>query len=114
MIDILQQVTDVRKTILNAQTASNDQLSHIDKTLTDLYHYLELESLDAVGMIKVAVKIKLKLKERRIIKNDMQIGRAILDNFPKKSLPEVYLKSLEKVERQQYRARVITLQEAKA
>jgi len=69
-------------------TMNNKYQSEIDQKVSDCLHSIELGNNDAVDLVKVASQLKKHLKDRRTIKDNMQIGRSIKDglNINKKSV----------------------------
>ena len=56
-----------------------ENLAKSDSEINDLIHVLEFVSLDAVQMIKTASKLKIKLKDRRELKERMAYYNSVRD-----------------------------------
>lgn len=58
------------------------QRSKVDKMISTIYHVLEFESLDAVKLMKVTKRLRICLRERREIKDELRYVQSILDALP--------------------------------
>lgn len=96
--------------IESAATNLPSDLSECDKKVNDLYHIIELQPLDAVGLVKASVELRSCLQQRRQIKNQQRY----IDTF-KDQLPELdqIMKRVENVSELEKRAMTKWADEAK-
>lgn len=116
-MDIVEKLTEAI-TILNEIDEYRSQLpeiqSTIDSSLSDLYHYIENNSLNTSQRYKIVGEIQKLRRERRIIKNNNWISKTYEDNINKlnnkanRSMMIAELnKTIKKVDTQ-YKNRVLT------
>ncbi len=72
-IKILDQLDEYKESLPN-------QLSEVDSRLSDLYHLIECNNLNAPQCCRVIKEIKKQRKNRRKIKNDISIISAYSNN----------------------------------
>ena len=66
------------------KTELNNKLSNLSLQEQDVLHFLELETYNAITMVKVTKKLKLIRIERREVKNELDEVSRVLDKFAKK------------------------------
>lgn len=81
----------LKQTLIECQAemqALNQQQSDIEAKLSDCYHVLELQSLNAVQMMTVTKRMKETLVERRKVKDSLRYYhstnanlKSMIDNF---------------------------------
>lgn len=69
----LEQASILSRKLLEAKETLNQHQSRVDSYSNDNLHMLELMSLDAVELVKVAVLQKKILNSRRLLKNGFEI-----------------------------------------
>lgn len=116
-MDIVEKLTEAI-TILNEIDEYREQLpeiqSNIDSSLSDLYHYIENNSLNTSQRYKIVGEIQKLRRERRIIKNNNWISKTYEDNINKlnnkanRSMMIAELKKTTKKVDTQYKNRVLT------
>ena len=78
--ELLEDVFRISR-LINDVKGKTDALSgalrRVDKEITDIHHWIELNKLNAYQGYKASAILQKKLKQRRIIKNGMAILRAM-------------------------------------
>lgn len=116
-MDIIGKLTEAI-TILNEIDEYREQLpeiqSTIDSSLSDLYHYIENNSLNTSQRYKIVGEIQRLRRERRIIKNNNWLSKTYEDNINKlnnKANRSMMIAELNKTTKKvdtQYKNRVLT------
>lgn len=87
-MEILEKIKEANK-LLNEVEMYFDavpiQQSKIDSQLSDLYHYIENNNLNAIQACKIIKQIKLKRQERRKLLNDYELLKIYKNNSTKLS-----------------------------
>jgi hypothetical protein len=84
----------------------NHDLSVADQKITDIYHYIEFHPLNACQGYKMAKLLQDTLKERREIKNEIDILDQIY-GFNLKSIANGKLEKASKTKQKKYKPRVL-------
>lgn len=63
----------------------NGALSAVDSERSDILHFYEFETYDAITMVKLAKKLKLVQQKRREIKHELAAVQATYDRLKKGS-----------------------------
>ena len=66
-----------------------EQLSKVDSEQDDILHFLELETYDAITMMKTTKKLKVVREKRRQIKNELSVIQKIHDKLGCKNIKYV-------------------------
>lgn len=121
-MDIIEIVKDANK-LLNSIDDYYDsipgQQSKIDSQLSDIYHFIENNNLNAIQSCKLIKQIKIKRQERRKLINNLEILKTYKDNCNKlnnKENREFLLCELNKAKKRlktAYRNRVYTNEQFK-
>lgn len=82
------------------------ELSVADQKITDIYHYIEFHPLNACQGYKMAKLLQDTLKERREIKNEIDILGQIY-GFNLKSIANGKLEKASKTKQKKYKPRVL-------
>lgn len=85
-MNIIDNILEANK-LLNELDEYYDSLpslqSKVDSQLSDLYHYIENNKLNAIQSCKIVKEIKNKREERRKILNDYEILKTYITNSNK-------------------------------
>lgn len=82
------------------------ELSVADQKITDIYHYIEFHPLNACQGYKMAKLLQDTLKERREIKNELEILGQIY-GFNLKSIANGKLEKASKTKQKKYKPRIL-------
>lgn len=84
-----------------------EELSFIDRELSDINHYIEFCNLNAAQGWKAYKMIKERRIKRRSIKNEIQILNIILDKKISDTVTNEILESMSKMDKRTYEPRVM-------
>ena len=84
-----------------------EELSFVDRELSDINHYIEFCNLNAAQGWKAYKKIKERRIKRRSIKNEIQILNIILDKKISDTVTNEILESMSKMDKRTYEPRVM-------
>lgn len=73
----IEEFNQYLDTIRKRHAELNKELSEYDLEQEDILHFLELETYDAVTMVKVSKRLKEIRQKRREIKNELSMIQAI-------------------------------------
>ena len=82
----------------------NQQLSDVDKEISDLLHYLELTDLDNAEMLKVSYMLKERRCHRRTIKDEMEKTSLMCGTFMDSAFGIKVHQSLGQMEKMKHRS----------
>lgn len=92
---------------LHRKEELREELSFIDKELSDINHYIEFCNLNAAQGWKAYKMIKERRIKRRSIKNEIQILNIILDKKISDTVTNEILESMSKMDKRTYEPRVM-------
>ena len=84
-----------------------EELSFVDRELSDINHYIEFCNLNAAQGWKAYKMIKERRIKRRSIKNEIQILNIILDKKISDTVTNEILESMSKMDKRTYEPRVM-------
>lgn len=87
-MEILEKIKEANKLLNEVELYFDSvpiQQSKIDSQLSDLYHYIENNNLNAIQSCKIIKQIKLKRQERRKLLNDYELLKTYESNSTKLS-----------------------------
>lgn len=90
-MEILEKIKEANKLLNEVELYFDSvpaQQSKIDSQLSDLYHYIENNNLNAIQSCKIIKQIKLKRQERRKLLNDYELLKTYENNSTKLSNSE--------------------------
>lgn len=77
LTSLIEKLSAELKDINTYKKECSDKLSLADKTIIDIQHCLEFEKLDAVELVKIALRLKKAIIERRQYKNELDLINSI-------------------------------------
>ena len=80
-----------------------NELSNIDKEISDLLHYVEMSNFNAAKGYDLAKQIKIRRQKRRDVKNELDIIDIIIKNS--KNIHNILLHSINKMDKCVYEPR---------
>lgn len=94
---IIKTISDSRKALSDYKSVLGNDLSKLDSQVNNIYHIIEISSLNAVQFTKLSYKLKEVLVKRREIKEQMiMIEGCLKDN---KSIETTSKESAKRLER---------------
>ena len=96
----------IHDTVRELRDGYAKQLSDLDQELSDIYHYIEFENLDAYRGWKAYRKLKDVLVKRREVKDSIDVANSI-----NSKLTSEYIVSVEKMRNRKYTPRKINMKE---
>lgn len=107
-LDKLSDLNGLAKDALHRKEELVNQLSNIDKELSDLLHYIEFCNLNAAQGYTAYKMVKERRIKRRSIKNELTVVEAILNKKISESLTDEIMKTVKALDQRVYEPRVIT------
>lgn len=87
----LQELASFSDDVQNRFVELNDMLSNVDKKITDLQHYIEFNNLNACEGWKCFDMLQHLLRERRQIKNEIEIVQRFMGHgFCQSNIAQLY------------------------
>lgn len=68
--ECLYQVIDAIEEVNERMIFLHGEIDYVEDCIKDVYHFIELDSLDAVKTMKVCKKLKQLLIERRVLRDE--------------------------------------------
>jgi len=97
ILSAIQTISDNRKALGNHKGKLLNDLSALDKKISNIYHVIEISNMNAVQFTKVSYKLKEVLVQRRQIKEDViMIDGCLKDNKSSETLTKEATKRLER------------------
>lgn len=117
MINNIIQAINILNNVDKHVDSLSSQLSECDTKLSDLYHYLEVNKLNAVECCKFVKEMQGVCIERRKIKKEMEIGkiyRCELTKLNNTTNRQFFIQDLKKTEKRlntEYKSKIYTEKE---
>lgn len=117
MIEDVIKAINILNSIDGYVDSLNSQLSELDSKMSDLYHYLEVNKLNAIECCKFVKEMQKVCVERRKIKREIEIGKVYKCELTKLSNPtnrKFFIQDLRVIEKKLntiYKNRVYTDEE---
>lgn len=83
IIDKVREVSDLMNELQSYTNSLNSSLQAVDYRISDLLHLIEKETLNTKGCYRVVKELKNVRKDRRKIKNDMELSKTLNLNLNK-------------------------------
>lgn len=106
----IDRVSDMNGLAVDASNRKDvllQQLSDIDKEISDIMHYIEFSKLNAAQGYKAFKMIKDRRIKRRSIKNELNIVEVILSKKFNDSISKEIMKAVENMDKRTYEPRVL-------
>lgn len=81
MLDIAENILEYVYEINNYKSSLNSQINSCEINLIDLDHILELNKIDAIELSKLVLTRRDILRERRMLKDELELIERIPDNI---------------------------------
>ena len=107
-LDKISDLNGLAKDALHRKEELVNQLSNIDKELSDLLHYIEFCNLNAAQGYTAYKMVKERRIKRRSIKNELTVVEAILNKKISESVTDEIMKTVKSLDQRTYEPRVIT------
>lgn len=106
-IDKITDLNGLATDALHRKEVLCEELSFVDRELSDINHYIEFCNLNAAQGWKAYKMIKERRIKRRSIKNEIQILNIILDKKISDTVTNEILESMSKMDKRTYEPRVM-------
>ena len=106
-IDKITDLNGLATDALHRKEELCEELSFVDRELSDINHYIEFCNLNAAQGWKAYKMIKERRIKRRSIKNEIQILNIILDKKISDTVTNEILESMSKMDKRTYEPRVM-------
>lgn len=106
-IDKISDLNGLATDALHRKEELTEQLSNIDKELSDIYHYIEFCNLNAAQGYKAYRMIKDRRIKRRSIKNELEVIGIILGRKISETATEEIMKCVAGMDNRTYEPRVL-------
>lgn len=106
-IDKITDLNELATDALHRKEELYEELSFVDRELSDINHYIEFCNLNAAQGWKAYKMIKERRIKRRSIKNEIQIINIILDKKISDTVTNEILESMSKMDKRTYEPRVM-------
>lgn len=106
-IDKITDLNGLATDALHIKEELCEELSFVDRELSDINHYIEFCNLNAAQGWKAYKMIKERRIKRRSIKNEIQILNIILDKKISDTVTNEILESMSKMDKRTYEPRVM-------
>ena len=112
MRETLEILNDINKLVVELEVKykqAQDKSTQLDRMLSQIYHEIEFESMDAVAMMKKYKELKGVLKLRRSYKNRVERMKVTRGHFSSGSINEAinnYSKSKSGQSKKQFKDRI--------
>lgn len=106
-LDRIRDLNGLAQEALQRKDQLSEQLSNIDKQLSDIEHYIEFSTLNAYQGYQAAKMIKDKRIIRRGIKNELFVLNIILGKKISETAEEEIMKCVEGLDNRKYSPRVL-------
>lgn len=75
---LIEKLSNELKDINTYRKECEEKLSNADKMIVDIQHCLEFEKLNAVELVKIALKLKSTVINRRYYKNELDLIKSMM------------------------------------
>jgi hypothetical protein len=85
-VEIIEKVKEISELMNELQSYTNNlsaNLQAVDYRISDLLHFIESEKLDTKACYRIVKELKNVRKDRRKIKNDMELSKTLNLNLNK-------------------------------
>ena len=106
-IDRISDLNGLATDALHRKEELTEQLSNIDKELSDIYHYVEFCNLNAAQGYKAYKMIKDRRIKRRAIKNELEVLAIILGKKISETATDEIMKCVAGMDKRTYEPRVL-------
>lgn len=106
-LDKISDLNGLAKDASHRKEELVNQLSNIDKELSDLLHYIEFCNLNAAQGYTAYKMVKERRIKRRSIKNELTVVEAILNKKISESVTDEIMKTVRSLDQRSYEPRVI-------
>lgn len=83
IIDKVKEISDLMNELQSYTNNLNSSLQAVDFKISDLLHLIESEKLDTKACYRIVKELKNVRKDRRKIKNDMELSKTLNLNLNK-------------------------------
>lgn len=106
-VDKLNDLNGLADEALKRKEKLVSDLSHVDKELADIRHYIEFTKLNACQGYKAYSMEKERLRKRRLVKNELVVVSIILDKKVGGSMTGEIKRRIEGLDKRKYEPRVL-------
>lgn len=106
-IDRIKDLNGLAKDASDRQEQLTQELSKVDKELSDIEHYIEFSNLNAYQGYQAAKMIKDKRIIRRSIKNELTVINVILSRRISETVQDEVVKCINGLDHRTYNPRVL-------
>lgn len=106
-IDRIKDLNGLAKDASDRQEQLTQELSKVDKELSDIEHYIEFSNLNAYQGYQAAKMIKDKRRIRRSIKNELTVINVILSRRISETVQDEVVKCINVLDHRTYNPRVL-------